>query len=138
MPQTRVIRAATVISALSLVAASACAPPLARSAATAFEGPAAARRLHADDFQVVNPVGRAFFRERYLDDVGAGVIDYLVWEADSIAVRIYGEGAALRYQSQVEMTVRGEPRRMRAWNTALYERRDGRWQLVWFQVTEVP
>lgn len=159
MLQRRVIRAATVVTALALVPASACAPPPAHSTAPVFDGldaeelraterarlrslvaadTAAARRLHADDFQVVNPAGRAFSREQYLRDVAAGVIDYLAWEADSIAVRIYGGVAALRYQSRVEMTVRGEPRRMHAWNTVLYERRAGRWQVVWVQITEAP
>lgn len=99
----------------------------------------AARRLHADDFQLVNPLGRVASREQYLDAVAAGVTDYHVWEVDSIAVRVYGAVAALRYSSVVEITVRGERRPpVRAWNTALYERRAGRWQIVWFHVTELP
>jgi hypothetical protein len=146
--------------ALALLMSTACASLAARSAAGATDGSVAeelraterarlralvaadtatARRLHAVDFQVVNPVGRALTREQYLGGVAAGTNDYLAWEADSIAVRLYGGGAALRYQSRVDLTVRGElwPN-TRAWNTAIYERRDGRWQIVWFQVTDVP
>lgn len=160
-----VAHATAIGAALPLVAASACAAPSARPtpatpapAVATFDGPEAeqlraterarlralvaadmdaARLLHADDFQVVNPLGRAFSKDQYLGGVASGTTDYHAWEADSIAVRIYGSAAALRYQSQVEMTVRGERRAgTRAWNTALYERRNGRWQIVWFQVTD--
>lgn len=100
---------------------------------------AAAWPLHAEEFQVVNPLGRVSSRAQYLGGVAAGTTDYLTWETDSIAVRLYGNVAALRYQSVVEMTVRGQRRpRVRAWNTALYELRAGRWQIVWFHVTEGP
>lgn len=97
-----------------------------------------ARQLHAEDFQVINPLGRTFTRTQYLDGVAAAVTDYLAWEADSMSIRVYGPSAVVRYRSQVEMTVRGERRpRAHAWNTAVYEKRGGRWQIVWFQVTEI-
>jgi len=96
------------------------------------------RQLHADDFQLINPLGGSLSKEQYLGGIASGELDYLVWEPDSIAVRLYGEAAVIRYQSQLEIIVQGRdvPRR-RYWHTDLYEKRDGRWQVVWSQATEV-
>lgn len=97
-----------------------------------------ARRLHADDFQVINPLGRVSSRERYLSGVAAGTTDYLAWDTDSVTVRLYGRSAVIRYRSQVDVTVRGEAQpRLPAWNTGVYEKRGGQWQIVWFQVTYI-
>lgn len=99
---------------------------------------ARARQLHADDFQLINPAGAAISKEQYLGGIGSGQIDYLFWEPDSIAVRLYGEAAVIRYPSHLEIVVQGRhiPRR-RYWHTDLYERRDGQWQVVWSQATEI-
>jgi hypothetical protein len=61
----------------------------------------AVRDLHADDFQLINPGGAAVSKEQYLSDVASGVVNYLVWEPGAIKVRLYGEGAVIRYQSQL-------------------------------------
>jgi uncharacterized protein (TIGR02246 family) len=99
---------------------------------------AAAARFHADDFQLVNPPGGVLTKEQYLGGLAAGVFDYLVWEPDSIAVRLHGDAAVIRYRSQLEIVVQGEKTSKRPyWHTDLYERRDGRWQVVWSQATEV-
>ena len=97
-----------------------------------------ARRLHAEDFQVINPLGRSLSKESYLNSVASGGSDYLYWEADTISVRLYGAAALIRYRSEAELVVRGQkiPRRA-AWNIGLYENRNSRWQMVWFQVTEI-
>ena len=99
---------------------------------------AVARRLHADDFQVVSPLGLTASREQYLGYIANGTVDYLRWEPGPIVVRQNGRMAAIRYKSTVDMITRGERRPTReAWNTGLYEHRDGRWQIVWFHATEI-
>ena len=98
----------------------------------------AARQLHADDFQLINPLGGSLSREQYLGGIAAGDIDYRVWEPGSIEVRLYGEAALIRYQSQLEIVVQGQHVPLRNyWHTDLYERRDGRWQVVWSQATAI-
>ena len=93
-----------------------------------------ARSLHADDFQLITPSGVAHTRETYLAGVASGDIDYRVFEAISeIEVRLYGAAAIIRYQSRIEMT----NWRANAWHTDSYELRDGRWQIVWSQATEI-
>jgi hypothetical protein len=99
---------------------------------------ARARQLHTDDFQLVNPLGGVLSKEEYLGGIGSGQLKYLFWEPDSIAVRLYGEAAVIRYQSQLEIVVQGRHiPRQRYWHTDLYERRQGQWQVVWSQATGV-
>ncbi len=95
-------------------------------------------QLHADDFQLINPYGIAFSKEQYLGGIASGEIHYLVWEPESIAVRQHGEMAILRYQAQLEIIVSGQKLPLRRfWHTDSYEKRDGRWQVVWSQATEI-
>jgi hypothetical protein len=99
---------------------------------------ALAHQLHADDFQLITPAGGALSKEQYLGGIASGEIDYRVWEPDSIAVRLYGQAAVLRYQSQLEIVVRGRQVPLRRyWHTDSYEKRNGRWQVVWSQATEI-
>lgn len=97
-----------------------------------------AGELHTDDFQLINPLGGVLSKEQYLGGIGSGQLDYLFWEPEAMAVRVYGDVAVIRYQSQLEIVVQGRhiPRR-RYWHTDLYERRKGRWQVVWSQATGV-
>ena len=99
---------------------------------------ARARQLHADDFQLINPLGGELSKEQYLEGIGSGQLDYLFWEPDSIAVRLYGDAAVIRYRSQLEIVVQGSHvPRQRYWHTDIYERREGQWQVVWSQATRI-
>jgi hypothetical protein len=101
---------------------------------------ATARKLMAPDFQLINPGGAASSREEYMDAIKAGAIDYLVFEPVSpIAVRLYGDSAALRYQVSFDLVVGGDTHvKHQGWITDLYERRHGNWQIVWEQATAIP
>ena len=97
-----------------------------------------ARTLHADDFQLINPRGETYSKEQYLGGIASGEFDYLVWEPEAIEVRVYGEGAVIRYESQLDIVVRGQRGGLRRhWHTDSYEKRNGRWQAVWSQATEI-
>ena len=96
-------------------------------------------QLHADDFQLINPLGGILSKQQYLGGIGSGQLKYLFWEAGSIAVRAYGDIAAIRYPSELEVVVQGRHiPRQRYWHTDLYERRDGQWQVVWSHATAAP
>ena len=95
-----------------------------------------AAQLHADDFQLINPLGGALSKEQYLGGIGSGQIRYLAWEPGSIAVRLYGDVAMIRYQSELEIVVQGHHiPRQRYWHTDLYERHGAQWQVVWSHAT---
>ena len=66
-----------------------------------------ARQLHTEDFQLINPLGGALSKEQYLGGISARQIHYLHWEPESIAVRLYGEVAVMRYLSELEIVVQG-------------------------------
>ena len=95
--------------------------------------------IHADDFQLINPVGESLTKAEYLDGIASGAIDYRVLEPDSaIAVRVGKDLAAVRYRSRLELFSDGQHVPLgRYWHTDLYERRDGRWQVVWSQATAI-
>ena len=98
----------------------------------------AARRLHSEDFQLVNPVGRALSRDQYMQSLSSGYLDYVAWDPGPIEVRIAGPLAAIRYRSELQVTLGGEPRpRLPHWHTDVYRKTGGRWQVVWSQATEI-
>jgi hypothetical protein len=97
-----------------------------------------ARELHADDFQLVNPLGGVLSKQEYLGGIGSGQLDYLFWDPDSIVVRIYGDAAVIRYSSRLEIVVQGRHvPRQRYWHTDFYERQNGQWRVVWSQATAI-
>lgn len=97
-----------------------------------------ANQIHADDFQLINPLGQSFSKQQYLGGIASGEVDYLVWKPDAIEVRAFGNGAVIRYQSDLEIVVRGQKVSLRRyWHTDSYEKRNGRWQVVWSQATEI-
>ncbi len=99
----------------------------------------ALKGLHAEDFHLINPAGQELSRDDYLTGIAGGFIEYKAWEPESeIQVRVYGDAAILRYRAQVELAVKGESQPLqRFWQTELYEKRDGKWQVVWSQATRV-
>jgi hypothetical protein len=98
-----------------------------------------AGRLIAANFQLINPGGAPLGRDEYLGAIAAGDIDYLAFEPTSrIVVRRSGESAALRFQVHFDLVVGGTRLTHEGWITELYERRGGRWQIVWEQATAVP
>jgi hypothetical protein len=96
-----------------------------------------AEPLHADDFQLITPVGMTFSKDDYLGAIAAGGLIYNAWDPEHIEVRLYEQVAAIRYQSSMEVTF-GPHRIPRAqyWHTDLYEKRGEAWQVVWSQATE--
>lgn len=99
----------------------------------------AAMQRHADDFQLINPMGGALTREDYLGALESGALIYHTFAPDSeIAVRLFGKAAMLRYRSRIDVEVNGYRSSPHAyWHTDLYEFRDGRWQVVWSQATAI-
>jgi hypothetical protein len=93
-----------------------------------------AMRLHG-----MAPLGAVFSKEEYLGAVAAGHIHYLAMELDSpIDIRMYNDMALIRYRAQIEVEVQGQMYpRTRYWFTDSYEKRDGRWQMVWSQGTGI-
>jgi hypothetical protein len=98
-----------------------------------------ARKLHADDFQLVNPLGGTLTKDQYLAQIVSGEIDYLQWDPGDIAVKIYGNAAVIRYKATLRIKVKAIPDAPSGefWHIDLYEKRGGVWQVVWSQATQI-
>ena len=99
-----------------------------------------AEALHTPDFELVNPGGSTWSRERYLGGIASGDIDYRRFEPVSdIDVMVDGDLAVLRYRSAIDISVTGgTPGPLDAQHLDVYVRdADGRWQVRWSQATEV-
>jgi hypothetical protein len=96
---------------------------------------AAAGALIASDFELINPLGEVLTRDDVLGGVGSGALDFLADTVTSkINVRLHGNTAVLRYQHTIDIAVVPVGHLTHpAWTTAFYEKRKGKWQIVWEQ-----
>lgn len=95
---------------------------------------AAARALHAPDYQLVTPGGAAFSLDEYLGKIEAGRLIYTRWDFEGVAVRSGADLSALRYRATLCFEG-GEP--FEVWHLDLYERREERWVAAWSQATAI-
>jgi ketosteroid isomerase-like protein len=97
------------------------------------------QRLHANDFQLVNPAGQELNRDDYLNGIAEGFITYRRWEPEGrIQAYVFGEVAILRYRSTVEVSVQGEAQpEQRFWQVEVYEKRRDGWQATFSQSTRI-
>jgi hypothetical protein len=111
----------------------------ARLAALVDADVARAGPMHAADFELINPAGEVLTADDMLRAVAAGALDFQVYDpVGKIAVRLHGKTAALRYRSNIDLVLAGVGRMTHpAWHTVLYEKRKGRWQIVWEQTTSI-
>lgn len=99
---------------------------------------AKAGRQLAPDFQQINVLGIAASRSDYLANVGGGVDFVKLKPVSAIKVRVYGNAAVARFREAFEVVAGPDRFKHFGWNTDLFERRQGRWQLVWAQSTATP
>jgi hypothetical protein len=97
------------------------------------------QRIHARDFQLVNPAGQELSRDDYLNGIALGYIEYKRWEPESqIQAIVNADTAILRYRAQVEVSVQGEAQpAQRFWQIEVYEKRNDGWQTVFSQATRI-
>ena len=97
------------------------------------------QRIHANDFQLVNPAGQELNRDDYINGIALGYIEYRLWEPETrIQAVVYGDAAVLRYREQVEVAVQGEAQPVQHfWQIEVYEKRRDGWQTVFSQSTRV-
>jgi hypothetical protein len=97
------------------------------------------QRIHARDFQLVNPAGQELSRDDYLNGIALGYIEFKRWEPESqIQAIVNADTAILRYRAQVEVSVQGEAQpAQRFWQIEVYEKRNDGWQTVFSQATRI-
>ena len=96
-----------------------------------------AEMLHAEEFVQVNPYGHEMRRQDLLGAVASGSLDFVNRSTASVQVRVYGDAAVLKQHELITAVVDGgDPETLPLWTVALYERRDGVWQVVWVIASE--
>ena len=86
-----------------------------------------ARQVHAEDFQLINPVGEARSKDEYLGLIASGEFRYVRCGPEEIAVRLHGDVAVIRYRATIEAVFDGHETAQRCyWHTDLYETHDPR------------
>jgi hypothetical protein len=98
----------------------------------------AARRLLAPDFQLIDVLGESETRAAYLQTIGGGIDFVSIKPVSPMRVRLYGNTGVVRYRAMHELMAGPDRLKHSAWTTSLYERRQGRWLLVWSQTTATP
>ena len=107
-----------------------------RLAALVSRDMAAADQLHADDYELINPLGGALSKVQYLGAIESGQLTYARFEPVSeIDVLLGAEFAVLRYQAAIAFPPGGPAEPAVYWHTDVYLRRDERWQAVRSQAT---
>jgi len=91
--------------------------------------------IHADDYQLVTPNGSEMTKDDYLGAIASGQLRYRIFEPVSdIAVLGDEPVAIVRYQARISFDDRAG---LLCWHTDGYQMRDGRWQVVWSQATQI-
>ena len=109
-----------------------------RTAALVEKNMPVALRLHAANYMLISPSGRAFTRERYLGMIESSSMNYRLWQLGNIDVRISQAMAVVRYQATLAFrTQQGDGEPFSLWHTDSYELGPDSWQAVWSQATKV-
>ena len=95
-------------------------------------------RIIAPDFTLVPPPGEPQTRAQYLESVASGDLDYRVFKPITpVEVVVRDDLAVLTFESHLDVSAGDAHVEHEAWHTHVYEKRDGRWQLIWAQATAV-
>ena len=112
----------------------------ARIDAMVREDIAALERILADDLTYVHSGGRVDDKAAFLDVIRSQRSHYLGVDYSATSVVICGKAAALvRGRAQIRLQRdTGERPSYPVWFLDVYEKRDGRWQMVAWQATRAP
>lgn len=92
------------------------------------------RRLHAPDYELISVPGRVMSLERYLSLMAMDVF-YAEWEHGPMRVHVSQGMAAVRYQARITFP---SGKVVDCWHTDVYALREGAWQAIWSQGTQLP
>jgi len=95
----------------------------------------AAAPLHADDYWLITLDGSEMTKDDYLGAIASGQLRYQVFEPVS-EMAVLGDGTAAVLRYRVRISFDDGPGRT-CWHTDCYQFRDGSWQVVWSQATEI-
>jgi ketosteroid isomerase-like protein len=94
--------------------------------------------LLAPGFQQIDVTGTPETRADYMANIGGGIDFVTLKPIEPIAVRVHGDSAVARVKLRFKVVAHGQTVQHQGWTTDLFQRRDGRWKVVWSQSTAIP
>jgi len=93
-----------------------------------------ADRMHAPEYRLITPAGKALDKAGYLEALRSGDLTYVAWEPDAMDVRVGADMALVRYRATLRFP---SGKVVHCWHTDSYELRGGEWLAVWSQATAI-
>jgi len=94
--------------------------------------------LLASDFQQIDVTGTPETRADYLANIGGGLDFVTLKPVKPISVRVHGDMALSRVKLRFKVVAHGTTVQHEGWTTDVFQRRNGRWKVVWSQSTAIP
>ena len=98
----------------------------------------ALERILSDDFTFIHTSTNVDSKQRFIERLLTGVLQYDSLTTESVQVRVYGPAAVVIGRATMQVTVRGEQRRYGYAYTGVYAKQDRGWQMVAVQATRMP
>jgi len=99
---------------------------------------AAIDRIYADDYMSTNSTALVRTKAQVLDDLKSGALKVESITSDDINVRPFGDTAIVTGRTTMKAQDRGQQTSGQSRFTQVYVKRNGRWQIVAFQMTRIP
>jgi len=95
------------------------------------------RQVLADDLTWVHSSGKKQNKTEYIHDLETSKTTYKSIVVEQSAARLFGVVAVTNGVARYDAVSEGKPMKVRAYHTAVYRFRDGKWQVVAWQATKV-
>jgi hypothetical protein len=141
------LRALVFLGALSFLTMAHAADPLqqalldadaARIKAQIGADEAALRHLLSEDLTYVHTTGALDGKAQLMDKIKSGALVYQQILTRDVVARSYGPAGVVTGLAELHVLNAHQPRTLSTRYTATYVQRDGRWQLVAYQSTQLP
>ena len=87
-------------------------------------------RLVTDDWIIIDPNGEIVDRARFFDVIKSGALTHDMMESEDFRVRVYGDSAVVTGLTRTKGKFMGQEFSTQERATAVFVKRDGRWQCV--------
>lgn len=99
---------------------------------------AALDRIYGDEWFYNTASGESVPKTAYLARFRSGAVKVHSLQTEGVQIRVYGDAVMVTGMQHVRATLRGEDRELHLRYLHLYVKRDGAWQLVARQATNLP
>jgi len=108
-----------------------------RFAAMVAGDTAALKNVLGEDLTYTHSTGEVQDRQHFLDALSAGTLRYESMSSSEVRVRLYGATGVVTGRLDMKVVLEGSERALAVRYTAVYVRRDLRWQLVAWQSSSI-